>query len=97
MYTVDSSQEKFSVSKYNSFRMQLSGCDFFDRKREQIGPASNKKVWTAEPVLWSRSRKEPKLFVGAGTGAGAVYSEVSAPVPGQTNVLYKNHNSYWLG
>lgn len=72
MYTVDSSQEKFSVSKYNSFRMRLSGCDFFDRKREQIGPASNKKVGTAEPVLWSRSRKEPKLFVGAGTGAGAV-------------------------
>ncbi len=42
----------------------------------------------ASSVLWSRSRKEPKLL------AGELVYEVLAPTPGQTKVVYKNLNSY---
>jgi hypothetical protein len=42
----------------------------------------------AQPVLWSRSRKEPKLLVGAGAD---IYS---SPAPGHTHFSILNHNSY---
>ncbi len=41
-----------------------------------------------QAVLWSRSRKEPKLFAEAGAGAGKLKFQLWLPAPGQTEVVY---------
>jgi hypothetical protein len=41
-------------------------------------------------LLWSWSRKESKLLAGA----GIVKLRLRLPTPGQTKVVYSNHNSY---
>ncbi len=43
------------------------------KKPKNIGNAAIlAKIPYCLPVLWSRSRKEPKLMAGAGTGAGTL-------------------------
>jgi hypothetical protein len=46
-------------------------------------------------VLWSQSRKEPKLLARAGAGAGKVKFRLRLQLlaPGQTRVVYKSHYS----
>jgi hypothetical protein len=43
-----------------------------------------------QAVLWSRSRKEPKLLAEAraGAGAGILKFQLWLPAPGQTKVVY---------
>jgi hypothetical protein len=47
-------------------------------------------------VLWSWSRKEPKLLARARAAAGIlkVWLRLLAPAPDQTKVVFNNFNSY---